>query len=129
MITAVLLGALAGVLSGLLGIGGGLLFVPALTLAIGLGQVRAEATSLLAIVPVALVGTYRQHRYGNVRLRDAALLGVLSPAGALGGVAVANAIDERALQVAFGGLTLVIAAQLAQRALRQRRERLASPGE
>jgi uncharacterized membrane protein YfcA len=129
MIVAALLGALAGVLSGLLGIGGGLLFVPALTLAIGLGQVRAEATSLLAVVPVALVGAYRQHRYGNVRLHDAAVLGVLSAAGALGGVAAANAIDERTLQVAFGGLTLVIAAQLGRRALRQRRARLAGPDE
>lgn len=129
MITAALLGALAGVLSGLLGIGGGLLFVPALTLAIGLGQVRAEATSLLAVVPVALVGAWRQHSYGNVRWRDAGVLGALSAAGALGGVVVANAIDERTLQIAFGGLTLLIAAQLARRALGQRRERLASPSE
>ncbi|MGI8579149.1 MAG: TSUP family transporter [Solirubrobacteraceae bacterium] len=129
MITAALLGAVAGALSGLLGIGGGLLFVPALTLFIGLGQVRAEATSLLAVIPVAMVGAWRQHSYGNVRWRDAAVLGALSAAGAVGGVAVANAIDERTLQVAFGVLVSVIAAQLARRALGQRRERLASSSE
>lgn len=125
MIVAALLGALAGALSGLLGIGGGLLFVPALTLAIGLGQVRAEATSLLAVVPVALVGAWRQHSYGNVRWRDAGTIGVLSAAGAVGGVAVANAVDERVLQIAFGVLTVVIAAQLARHSLAQRRERRA----
>ena len=124
MITAALLGAVAGALSGLLGIGGGLLFVPALTLFIGLGQVRAEATSLLAVIPVAMVGAWRQHSYGNVRWRDAAVIGALSAAGA-----VANAIDERTLQVAFGVLVLVIAAQLARRALGQRRERLTSSSE
>ena len=64
------MGAAAGVLSGLLGVGGGILFVPTLTLALGLSQVRAEATSLLAIIPVALVGAWRQHRYGNVDVRD-----------------------------------------------------------
>ncbi|MEA2390274.1 MAG: uncharacterized protein QOK31_383 [Solirubrobacteraceae bacterium] len=124
MIGAAIVGGLAGIVSGLLGVGGGILFVPALTILVGLSQIRAEATSLLAVVPVALLGAWRQHRYGNVRVRDAAVIGVLSAAGALGGVAAANAVPERALQLAFAGLTLAIAAQLARRSLRSRRERL-----
>lgn len=118
MIEVALIGALAGVFAGLLGIGGGALFVPALTLFAGLGQVEAEATSLLAIVPVAIVGTWRQRAYGNVRDRDALLLGVLASAGAVGGVVVANAVPERALELLFAALTVYVAAQLARGALR-----------
>ena len=67
MIGAIAIGLAAGVVAGLLGVGGGVLFVPGLVIFLGLDQHQAEATSLLAIVPVALVGTYRQDRYGNVR--------------------------------------------------------------
>jgi uncharacterized membrane protein YfcA len=123
VIVAALIGIAAGVLSGMLGVGGGILFVPALTVVIGLTQVRAEATSLLAIVPVALIGAWRQHRYGNVRVHDGVVLGVLSALGVLGGVAAANAVPQRALRIGFAALTLVIAAQLARRSIRSRRER------
>ena len=109
---ALLIGFAAGVVAGMLGVGGGILFVPALTLALGLEQVEAEATSLLAIVPVALVGAWRQRRYGNVRIRDGALLGVLAIGGAALGVVVANAVPERGLQIAFAALMLLTAAQL-----------------
>lgn len=118
MIGAILIGALAGVVAGLLGIGGGALFVPALVLFVGLSTLEAEATSLLAIVPVALVGAWRQQRYGNLNVSEAASLGVLASAGALGGVVIANNVPERALEVSFGGLLFFIAGQLAWRALR-----------
>ena len=118
MIGAILVGVLAGVVAGLLGIGGGALFVPALVLFVGLGHLEAEATSLLAIVPVALVGAWRQHGYGNLHVREALALGVLAAAGALGGVVVANNVPERALEVSFAGLLLFVAAQLVRRALR-----------
>jgi uncharacterized protein len=110
-------GLAAGAVSGLLGVGGGILFVPALTLALGLGHLEAEATSLLAIIPVSLLGAHRQHGYGNVRVRDGVLIGVLALAGVAGGVAVANAVPERGLEVAFAGLMLLTAAQLVRRAL------------
>jgi len=125
LVAALTIGFAAGVVAGMLGVGGGILFVPALTLALGLGQVDAEATSLLAIVPVSIVGAYRQHRYGNVRIKDGLVIGVLSALGVFAGVAVANAIPERALQLAFAALTLFVAAQVFRRGLRQRRERLA----
>jgi uncharacterized protein len=119
------IGFVAGMAAGLLGIGGGALFVPALVLLLGLSQLEAQATSLLAIVPVAAVGAARQHRYGNLRVRDGLVLGVLATGGALGGVALANALAERALEVSFAMLQLFVALQLARRALRAEREETA----
>ena len=115
-LAAVLICFFGGFTGGLVGVGGGVLFVPALTIFIGLGQVEAEATSLLMIVLVALVGTYRQRSYGNVRLREALLIGVLSPLGVLLGVALANNVSERVLQLSFAALALFMAAQLVHRA-------------
>ena len=119
MIVEVLIGVLAGVVAGMLGVGGGTLFVPALVLFSGLTHVEAEATSLLAIVPVALVGAWRQSRYGNLELRDGITIGVLAVAGAAIGVVVANAVPERALELAFAALMLFVAFQLARKALRE----------
>ncbi len=118
MIGELAIGVAAGVIAGLLGIGGGVLFVPGLVLFAGLDQHQAEATSLLAIVPVAIVGTYRQDRYGNVVRGDALKLGLISVAGAAAGVALANALSGRVLRDAFAGLMLIIAAQLVHRTLR-----------
>lgn len=123
MIEAVVLGALGGVCAGLLGVGGGILFVPALVLALDLTQVEAEATSLVAIIPVALAGTWQQHRYGNVNLRDAAILGLLSAAGVLVGVLLTHVLPQRALELGFAGLTLVIAGQLVRRSVVSLRDR------
>ena len=67
IIAAAAFGVAGGVTGGLLGVGGGILFVPALVLFLGLSQLAGEATSLLAIVPVAILGAWRQHGYGNVR--------------------------------------------------------------
>jgi uncharacterized protein len=117
MLAAVLIGIAAGLLAGMLGIGGGALFVPALVIVLGLSQVDGEATSLLAIIPVALVGAWRQRRYGNLRLGDAALVGTLAVPGTIGGVALVNALPERAVEIAFALLQLFIAAQLARRAM------------
>ncbi len=81
-------------------------------------QLRAEATSLLAIVPVGLVGAWRQNRFGNVRVRDGLIVGALSPLGVVVGVVLANAVSERLLEVSFAVLLLLIAAQLFLRAAR-----------
>ena len=122
MILAGLMGLAAGVVSGLLGVGGGILFVPALTLVLSLSQVRAESTSLLAIIPVALVGALRQYRYGHVHLRDAGVLALLSAVGVFGGVALANVLSQRELRYAFAALMLVVAAQFLRRFVQARRE-------
>jgi uncharacterized membrane protein YfcA len=115
-LAAALICLAGGMTGGLVGVGGGVLFVPALTVFVGLGQVEAESTSLLMIVVVALVGSYRQHGYGNVRVREAAIIGVLSPLGVLAGVAIANHVSERALQLSFAALALFMALQLVRRA-------------
>jgi len=117
MIVVALIGVLAGLVSGLLGVGGGVVFVPGLVFVIGLGQVDAEATSLLAIVPVAMLGAWQQRRYGNVRLRDGALISLLAVVGSVAGVAVANIVDGRTLRVAFAIVILVVAGQLVRGAL------------
>jgi uncharacterized membrane protein YfcA len=115
---ALIVGFAAGVVAGMLGVGGGILFVPGLVLFLNLAQVDAEATSLLAIIPVALVGAANQSRYGNLRLRDAILLGLLAVPGAIGGVAIVNAIPERLTEVLFALLMLYVAFAMTRRALR-----------
>jgi len=115
-LAAILICLFGGLTGGLVGVGGGILFVPALTIFIGLSQVEAESTSLLMIVLVAIVGAYRQNGYGNVRLREAAIIGALSPLGVLLGVAISNNVSERVLQLSFAALALFMAAQLVRRA-------------
>lgn len=119
MIGAIAIGLAGGVVAGMLGVGGGVLFVPGLVLFMSLSQHQAEATSLLAIVPVAVVGTIRQDRYGNVRRADALFIGLLSFAGAIGGVALANALPGKALRIGFAALILLVAAQLVRDTLRR----------
>jgi uncharacterized protein len=118
ILLAGLLGLAGGITGGLLGVGGGVLFVPALALVLGLEQVDAEATSLLAVIAVGVVGAWRQHGYGNVRPRDGLLLGALSVVGVAGGVALANELPQRTLQLLFAAVMLYFAASLFRRALR-----------
>jgi uncharacterized protein len=113
----VALGLAAGMAGGLVGVGGGVLFVPALVVFADESQLGAEATSLVAIVLVSVVGTWRQRGYGNVRLKDGLLVGVLSPIGVLAGVGLANVLPERALELSFAAVQLVFAWQLAKRAV------------
>ena len=112
---AVALGAVAGILSGLFGVGGGILFVPILTW-LGLTQLHAEASSLLAIIPTVLVGVWRQQRYDNVRWRSAAILGVASIAATVGGAQVAVSLPEATLRKLFAALLILVAGQIAWRA-------------
>jgi len=112
----VLIAIAGGLAGGLVGVGGGVLFVPAMTIFLDFSQVEAESTSLLTIVIVALVGAYRQNSYGNVRVREALVIGALSPLGVLLGVWLSNQVSERALQLAFAALALFMAFQLVRRA-------------
>ena len=117
-LAAIVIGFAAGTVAGLMGVGGGILFVPALTLLLDESQLRAESTSLLAIIPVAMVGAWRQYQYGNVRLREGLVIGALSPVGVLIGAVVSNTVPERALEIGFACLVLFVAGQLVRRALR-----------
>jgi uncharacterized protein len=118
LVGALAIGFAAGIVSGMVGVGGGVLFVPGLVLFLDESQLRAESTSLLAIVVVALVGAWRQYGYGNVRVRDGVIVGLLSPLGVALGAVLANAVPERALELSFAGVQLYFAWQLAQRARR-----------
>ena len=117
VVLAVLLGLAAGLLADFFGVGGGILFVPTLV-ALGLSQIEAEATSLLAILPTVAAGTWQQRRYGNVRWRTALLLGVASIAGAAIGVQIATELPENVLRRLFALLLRGVAAQLAWRSRR-----------
>jgi uncharacterized membrane protein YfcA len=117
VIWTILIGVAGGTLAGLLGVGGGVLFVPGLVLLVGLSQHEAVATSLLAVIPVAIIGAYRQDRYGNVRRADALLIGGLSVAGAAAGVVLANALSGALLRDLFAAFLVIVAARLLYRAL------------
>lgn len=122
LIGALAIGLAAGLASGLLGVGGGVLFVPGLVIFLELDLLRAEATSLVAVTLVALVGAWRQRGHGNVSIRDGLMIGALSPLGVAAGVAVANVVPVRALELAFATLQLYFAFELGRRALRGRGE-------
>ena len=107
-----------GMLGGIVGVGGGVLFVPALVVFMDLSHLEAEATSLVAVVAVGAVGAWRQQSYGNLRARDALVMGLLSPVGVAVGVVAANEMPERALELLFAALSLYFAFGLAVRALR-----------
>ena len=118
LVGALALGFAGGMLSGLVGVGGGVIFVPGLVIFLGLSQLHATATSLLAIVIVAAVGAYRQGGYGNLRLRDGLVIGALSPLGAGIGTVVANTVPERALELGFATMQIYFAVQLARRVIK-----------
>ncbi len=117
VVLAVVLGFGAGVLAGMFGVGGGILFVPALV-ALGLSQLDAEATSLLAILPTAAAGVWQQRRFGNISARAAATVGLAAVPGVAAGVAIAESLPEDVLQTLFALLVLAVAVQLAWRAAR-----------
>ena len=119
LVLIALIGVAGGMLAGLFGVGGGVLFVPALALVLGLTQLHAEASSLLAILPTAIVGSWRQARYGNVDKRVAAIIGVASIAGVQVGVLVAESLPESVLRRLFGVLLLAVATQIVWRTRRR----------
>jgi uncharacterized membrane protein YfcA len=112
LLTETGLGFAAGALAGIFGVGGGLLFVPTLVLLSGLTQLEAHATSLAAMVPVVIVGAWRQRRHGNVDLRIAGIVGLASAGGVAGGTAIAKTLPEDLLRKLFAVLLLAVAAQL-----------------
>ena len=119
-IFAAMFGFCGGLVGGLLGVGGGILFVPGLAIFLDQTQVQAEATSLLAIVPVAILGSWRQYRYGNVHVKEGLAIGALSLLGVGLGVVISNAVSQRTLELAFACLVILIAFQLLWRTFRRK---------
>jgi uncharacterized membrane protein YfcA len=114
-ILAVIAGGFAGILAGLFGVGGGILFVPAL-LGLGLEQHVAIGTSLLAILPAVAAGTWRNAQAGNVRWRAAGAIGLAAVVSAQLGVLAADALPGHVLRKLFAVLLVGVAAQVAFRA-------------
>jgi hypothetical protein len=112
VVLALALGFGAGALSGLFGVGGGILFVPTLALVVGLTQLDAQATSLAAMIPVVAFGAWQQNRAGNVRWKAGLAVGAASILGVVGGAALATSLDEDLLRNLFAVFLLFIAAQL-----------------
>jgi uncharacterized membrane protein YfcA len=112
VVGAIVVGFAAGAVGGLVGVGGGVLFVPGLVIFLDQSQLDAQATSLVAVVLVAVVGAWRQREYGNLRLRDALVIGALSPIGVAAGSVLANELSERALELSFAGVQLYFAYRL-----------------
>jgi uncharacterized protein len=119
VIVAILLGLSAGVFAGLFGVGGGILFVPTLV-ALGLGQLEAQGTSLLAILPTVLAGSWSQRRYGNLRARPAVIVGFGSIAGVEIGARLVTQLPEDTLRRLFAVLLFAVAVQLVWRTRRRR---------
>ena len=109
-------GIVAGVLAGLLGIGGGVIMVPAMMLVLGLSPVVAKGTSLAVIVPTAIIGTWRNRRNLNVDLRAATVVGLSGAGCAVVGAMVADQLPDRVSNLMFAGLLLFMAMRLAREA-------------
>jgi uncharacterized membrane protein YfcA len=117
-LAAVGLGLAAGVVAGMFGVGGGILFVPTLV-ALDLAQIEAEATSLLAILPTVVAGTWSQRRFGNVRWFPALVVGLGSLPGVALGIWAADSLSNDLLRRLFAALMLLVAAQIAWRSRRR----------
>ena len=95
--------------------------MPALALVLGLDHVEAEATSLLAIIPVAAVGAWRQRSYGNLDVRSGLAIGAFAAVAAVAGVLLVNVLPVELVRYAFAVLMLYVAWRMAVTAIRQLR--------
>ena len=112
VLTLLAIGLAAGFLAGLLGVGGGILLVPAMVLLLGFGQHVAQGTSLVVIVPAAMIGTWTHYRRGTIRPRDALLVAAGGVVGAAIGSLSALSIDDTLLQRGFAVVLLVVAVRM-----------------
>jgi uncharacterized membrane protein YfcA len=113
------IGLVMGLASGLFGIGGGVIAVPALVGILGVSDLIAKGISLLVMAPTSLAGTITNTRNGYVDWRAGAIVGVSAAAAGIGGALLAFAIPPRLSSVLFAILLVAIAVQLAVRAIRK----------
>jgi uncharacterized membrane protein YfcA len=112
VVTLLAIGVAAGFLAGLLGVGGGILLVPAMVLLLGFDQHVAQGTSLVVIVPAALIGTWTHYRRGTIRPRDAMLVAAGGVVGAVIGSLSALSIDDEILRRLFALVLLATAIRM-----------------
>ncbi|HCD35985.1 sulfite exporter TauE/SafE family protein [Chlorobium phaeovibrioides] len=116
VITMLLIGSLAGILSGMFGIGGGVIIVPALVLLLGMTQHTANATSLVALLlPVGILGALEYYRAGKISM-DNVWLGLILAVGLFGGAyfgaKIATHLSGSVLRKAFAVFTGIVALRL-----------------
>jgi uncharacterized protein len=110
-------GVLTGGAAGLLGVGGGTLMVPFLTIAVGMSQHTAEATSLLVVLPTAIVASFFLHRKGIGDLKVALRFGVLGAGGGVVGALLALALPAHVLKIVFALFLAIVAVRLVRDSL------------
>jgi len=108
----VVLGLVTGILAGLLGVGGGIVMVPAMILLFGIPPVIAKGTSLAVIIPTAVMGTWRNRKRGNADLRAAAVIGVAGIVTAAIGASIADRMSDTVSNVLFAILLVAVAVRL-----------------
>lgn len=122
-------GLAAGMLAGLFGVGGGVIFVPTLVLVFAFTQLDAQATSLAAIVPVAAVGAWRQTNDENVYWRGAMIMGIGAAAGVVVGAEIATRIPDGRLSQVFGAVLILSGGEMIVSASRRLKAKRASAPE
>jgi uncharacterized protein len=120
-VALVAFGVVVGIASGLLGVGGGTVIVPFLTLAVGLSQHAAEATSLLVILPTAIAGSLALRRRGVGNLGLALRFGVVGAVGSVLGALLALALPASTLRLVFAVFVGVVGLRLARDGVRAER--------
>jgi hypothetical protein len=112
LLALIAVGVASGVLAGLLGVGGGVLLVPFLVLAVGMTQHEAEATSLLVVLPTAIVASLTLWRKGVGDLPAALGMGVVGAFGAAVGALVALSLPSGALRIVFAAFLGLVGIRL-----------------
>lgn len=116
-------GLVTGILSGLLGVGGGVIVVPVMIVFFGMGDLVAKGSSLVMMIPTAITGTINNLRNRNADLRGAVVIGLFAVPSSFGGIAVAGLVDPQVGAVLFALLLVFTASQLAFKAIRQGRKK------
>jgi uncharacterized membrane protein YfcA len=111
-------GVVTGILSGALGVGGGIFMVPFLVLVVGLSQHAAQATSLLVVLPTAAVGSWSLYRRGVGDPPTALRMGVVGMVGSIAGTTLALSLPADVLRISFALLMVVVGVRLLRDALR-----------
>jgi len=117
----VALGLVMGIAAGLLGVGGGIIAVPALIALFGISDLVAKGTSLLVMIPTTLSGTLRNRSSGLVQVRTGLIVGAAAAVASVGGAFVALAIPAQVASIAFAVFLVGIAAHLTVKAVKAQR--------
>lgn len=113
LIILVLVGVTAGVLSGFIGIGGGIIIVPALIYIIGLSPLQAQGTSIaLMLPPIGILAFMQYYKAGNINLTYAGIIAVTFIVGGYFGARFAQKVDESLIKLIFGVIMIIVAVKM-----------------